>query len=606
MLRQLRMQNYRCFDDHTILFEPNTVVVGKNNAGKSSVIEALRLVGAVVNRKGAAFVPAPGWLGLSKFQVGIAPGISPLGLNLNAVFHRYGEPPAVITANFVGGAIVTLYLGREETIFATICENKDWVSSQAKFLRLKLPWIAVLPQIGPLLAEEYRLANEWVTTYLNSRLSSRHFRNQLVRMDASFAEFKRLAEETWQGLSVDAIQQQATQEGILLSLPVRDGDFVAEVGWMGHGLQMWLQTIWFLSKTPADCTVVLDEPDVYMHPDLQRKLFRLTRSRFRQCVIATHSVEIMAEADPGHILIIDKKEKRSRYADNEPGVQALIDQIGGIHNVHLARLWSARRFLLIEGKDMSVLKRLHAILFPDAELSLDAIPALPIGGWSGWHYAVGSSMTLTNAVGEQITKYCILDSDYHSELEIRTRYEDAAKRGVNLHVWSAKEIENFLLHPRAIRRVLASRIKDREIPSECEVQRKILEICEQERRSVEDGLASALLQADRKLDVITVNKLARERVERTWGSELNRTKMVSGKDTLARLSDWTQQEFGVTFGPPAIARNMTATDIPGELADVIRAVEENVRFLSFDERQARYGLLCPEPPTDKSRSFQPS
>jgi len=50
MLRQLRMQNYRCFDDHTLLLEPNTVIVGRNNAGKSSVIEALRLVGAVVNR----------------------------------------------------------------------------------------------------------------------------------------------------------------------------------------------------------------------------------------------------------------------------------------------------------------------------------------------------------------------------------------------------------------------------------------------------------------------------------------------------------------------------------------------------------------------------
>jgi len=93
---------------------------------------------------------------------------------------------------------------------------------------------------------------------------------------------------------------------------------------------------WFLSRTPPDCTVVLDEPDVYMHPDLQRRLFRLTRTRFRQCIIATHSVEIMAESDPGNILIIDKKEERSRYANNEPGVQLLIDQIGGIHNVHLA------------------------------------------------------------------------------------------------------------------------------------------------------------------------------------------------------------------------------------------------------------------------------
>ena len=36
------------------------------------------------------------------------------------------------------------------------------------------------------------------------------------------------------GLRVDAIQETSTKEGVLLSLPVRDGDFVAEVGWMGR------------------------------------------------------------------------------------------------------------------------------------------------------------------------------------------------------------------------------------------------------------------------------------------------------------------------------------------------------------------------------------
>lgn len=108
MLRQLRMENYRCFEDHTILLEPNAVLVGRNNAGKSSIIEALRIVATVVNRKGAAFVTAPPWLDLSRFQVGIAPGISELGLNLSAVFHRYHEPPAIITATFREGGVVTI------------------------------------------------------------------------------------------------------------------------------------------------------------------------------------------------------------------------------------------------------------------------------------------------------------------------------------------------------------------------------------------------------------------------------------------------------------------------------------------------------------------
>jgi predicted ATP-dependent endonuclease of OLD family len=354
---------------------------------------------------------------------------------------------------------------------------------------------------------------------------------------------------------------------------------------MGHGLQMWLQTIWFLSRTPADSTVVLDEPDVYMRPDLQRKLFRLTRGRFRQCIVATHSVEIMAEADPSNILIIDKKERRSLYANNEPGVQILIDQIGRIHNVHLARLWSAKKFLLVEGKDISLLKHFHSTLFPDVELPLDAVPALSIGGWSGWPYAVGSSMALKNAVGDRITKYCILDCDYHSNEEIQERYVEAQDRGVNLYIWSRKEIENFLLHPKAIRRVLAARIRTGEIPSEKELRQKLLEICEGERRAIEDAFASAQMQTNRKLEVSTVNQRARVHVEKIWRSEDARLAIASGKNLLSELSKWTQEKFGVAFGPPAIARQIRQSEIPPEMTEVIAAIEEGSGFPPLEDRQ---------------------
>jgi hypothetical protein len=55
-----------------------------------------------------------------------------------------------------------VYIGREDTMFATIQANSDWIGTATKFLELKLPWINVLPQIGPLLTEEYRLADDRV------------------------------------------------------------------------------------------------------------------------------------------------------------------------------------------------------------------------------------------------------------------------------------------------------------------------------------------------------------------------------------------------------------------------------------------------------------
>lgn len=579
MLRQLHLQNYRCFNDCAFAFEKATVVVGKNNAGKSTLVEALELVSTVVNRKGATFGCPPRWLDLPKFSRGIAPSISHLGLDLTTVFHRYGEPPAKIIATFEGGVTVTIYVGEEQTIYATIETKSDWVRSPGKFMALSLPWLYVLPQVGPLVSNENLLTDDYVEKNLYTRLSSRHFRNQLFRSPQSFPDFKGLAEGTWHGLRVQNVERRTTKDGTTLSMLVRDGNFVSEAAWMGHGLQMWLQTIWFVSRTTPNSTVVLDEPDVYMHPDLQRKLFRLLRNRFAQCIVATHSVEIMAEADPSEILIVDKSQRRSRFANSEPGVQLLIDQIGGVHNVHLARLWNAKKFLMVEGKDMTLLRQFHSLVFPDAEIPLDGLPNFPVGGWGGWSYAIGSSIALKNAVGDLVVAYCILDSDYHTGKEKNERLQEANKRGVRLHIWSRKEIENYLLNAHAIRRLIASRMKGEVPPTVEEIKAKLIEFCEDEKETVLDGIAAGLMAKDHGLGA-GANKLARAQLAPMWKDPDNRLQLVSGKSLLSKISAWSQTQFGVSFGANAVAKKFRTNELPEEVVSVVRAIEEGEAFAS--------------------------
>ncbi len=577
MLRQLTLQNFRCFENHSLSFQTHTVLVGKNNAGKSSIVEALQLLAAVVNRKSAAFVAPPAELGLREFRSCIRPKVSHLDLALGTIFHRYNDPPAVLTGVFERDTTVTVYVSGPETVCATVQARKNWIISTHQLRQLALPWIYVLPQVGPLQIEEYLLDDSYVAEKMFSNLSSRHFRNQLSRHPVEFVNFKRLAESTWPGLRVDPVERRVDKKGALLSLMVRDGDFVGEVGLMGHGLQMWLQTIWFVSRVPAASIIVLDEPDVYMHPDLQRKLSRSIAGRFEQSIVATHSVEVMAEADPGEILVVDRTRRRSRYANTEPGVQLLIDQIGGIHNVHLARLWSCRRFLLVEGKDLALLRRFHSLLCPGAELPIDALPSLAIGGWGGWARAVGSSLAMKNAVGEQITVYCILDRDYHTDAQVDDRLAEAKAVGVQLHIWSAKEIENFLLNPSAIHRIIANRTGTKPAPSPNSVWNEILAICETLKNTVIDGVA-AEIQKSKRVDLVAANREAREHVKCVWEDVDRRVAAVPGTEVLSRLSEWAQREFHVAFGPPAVARRMTRAEVPAEVVWIVEAIERGVGF----------------------------
>lgn len=67
MIKKLRLQNFRCFNDHIIPLRPTTIIVGRNNAGKSTIIEALRLISIVVSRyQSLNFSSVPDWLEIPK------------------------------------------------------------------------------------------------------------------------------------------------------------------------------------------------------------------------------------------------------------------------------------------------------------------------------------------------------------------------------------------------------------------------------------------------------------------------------------------------------------------------------------------------------------
>jgi AAA15 family ATPase/GTPase len=75
--------------------------MGKNNAGKSTLVEAIRLLSLASSKyKNIVYKEPPSWTGLSKRHKVIKPSLSPIELELEKVFHRHNDPPAIITAIF--------------------------------------------------------------------------------------------------------------------------------------------------------------------------------------------------------------------------------------------------------------------------------------------------------------------------------------------------------------------------------------------------------------------------------------------------------------------------------------------------------------------------
>lgn len=583
MLKEIKLNNYRGFQEHTIPIREFTIAVGENNAGKSTLVEALRLLSIVTARyKNLPFRRPPSWANLPLRYRGVSPSLRSTEVQFQTLYHHYAEPPAVVTAVFDSSVTITMYLGGDEELFAVIRDATGQViGTRASAKGLQLPVVSTMPQVAPLAAEEQILTEEYVRGALFSPLAPRHFRNQLHLFRAFFQEFKSVAEDSWSGLQIRSLDVEGSMSDRRIYLQVRNEDFVGEVGLMGHGLQMWLQTIWFLTRARGSQTVILDEPDVYMHPDLQRKLVRFLRTRFQQIVLTTHSVEIMSEVQPQNVLIVDRKKQQSIFAGDLEAVQRLLSGIGSAHNVHLARLWAARRLLLVEGKDLAVLKRVHDLYFPEAE-SLQSVPNMEIGGWAGWQYAVGSSMAFRNAMGQEVTTYCILDPDFRTPATIARRLEDARGRDVQLHIWNKKEIENYLLLPCVIARVIQQRLDGertprRQAPSEEDIWQKIVELADTLEDETLDKLSNEFSQEDRAAQEQS-NSKARARLRKCRGEQVNIVSLVSGKKLFAMLSDWTSGSYGVSFGTRAILNNLQKTEVPEEIGRVVTAIEKGWPF----------------------------
>lgn len=70
MLKKIEFENYRCFGNSKMSIRDIAIVVGKNNSGKSSIIESLRLI-AMATKKctKAMYNYPPESLGLPLFSM---------------------------------------------------------------------------------------------------------------------------------------------------------------------------------------------------------------------------------------------------------------------------------------------------------------------------------------------------------------------------------------------------------------------------------------------------------------------------------------------------------------------------------------------------------
>lgn len=583
VLKKLTIRGFRCYENSTVAFQPTSILVGRNNAGKSTLIEALKII-SVISRKyrTAHFISPPAWL-IGETDNGISPSIDRIGISGEGIFYMYRNSQALIEASFSNGSSIKAYIGEYLSVFALIIGRNGQPARNSKEAKsVIIPTVEVLPQISAVLDTEILISKETVDINMPTRLTSRNFRNQLYYYKGLFPRFKELAEQTWEHLQIKPIESTLLDKGRTLQFYVRDNSFESEIAWMGHGLQMWLQTMWFVSRCGRDSIVVLDEPDVYMHADLQRRLVRFVAPMFSQLIIATHSIEILEEVTANSVIPVDSRRRQIKPIGDHVLLQQLAEEMGSSLNLDLSRLFLSKRFLIWEGEDTDrrILSAFQSVLSPMDIHPISSFPKVYVEGWGGWQRALAVAEVF-NQNKIDIKCYCVFDSDYHLEEDIHQRQEEAQGRGVNLHIWHRKEIENYAINEDVILRYITRHKRKGQVSAQV-LQEKLFEIASSMEQEFYADVADEIRMKDHKLSVKTALEAAKNLVANKW--KRDPFCVLPGKTVIKSLSAWSHMTFGVAFDALDLVHEFQPKEVPEEIRNVIDIIIEG---RAFDTASAR-------------------
>jgi predicted ATPase len=573
-ITKLEVQNFRRFGRFSISFKEHNVFVGPNNSGKSSLLDAFRILNSCF-RSSRRLNPA-----LEGGESGVISGYSAIPdasipVPLANITQNYSEEDAQFLFSHRNGNKLRILLHPNRLTRCHLLSDTELPRTSSAFRRAFPVELVVIPPLGPFEEEEDYVQDQTIARNRFTRLANRYFRNIWYRADQDeFEAFKFAVEDSWPGITIS--KPEPSGHPAKLFMFYRENRIDKEMYWSGYGFQIWLQILTYFTTRPNNSVLVMDEPDIYLHPDLQQKLLRLAKSLFTETIFATHSVEIINASSSADLVLINPGYRRARRVATDYEYQDLLNYLGSADNVEFPRMARARRIIFFEGKDKKILSKLAAC----RGLSIDEKPdtlILEVGGFGQWRRVREVAWAIRHMFRMRANVMCLFDRDYRSPAEMEKFKDDMSNEGITCLVLGRKELENYIIVPEALVRLVTSRIRQRRRPIPQDLVEQITNmICEETERlkfQVESQLAVNRIRycrdtGDRR-DDSDIARAALEEFADSWGHIEGRLKLVPGKELITALSQRFQQAWNVSISPLSLTGELKGAEIDPELGEIL-------------------------------------
>lgn len=573
MFKSVKFSNFKGMREYSVTLREMNVLVGPNNAGKSTILDAFRVLSVALKharRRNPTAISVNG-----RTQAGWEIPSTQLPISLANIHSDYqDEIETSVTFTLTNGNKIHLTFEDNSRCVLTVDETGSHTRNTTQFRRNFPVEIASFPTLGPLEEHEDLLSDPYVERWQGSRLTHRMFRNVWYRNRDRFPEFQRLVEQTWPGMSVRPPELHGYAPA-RLSMFCEENRALRELSWAGFGFQVWLQILTHFMNAASATTLVVDEPEIYLHPDLQHRLFQLLRTSRQQVILATHSVEIVNEADHDEVVLINRTRRSAKRVGDIEGLQEALFSIGSGQNIHLAKLSRGKKILFLEGQDYKLLKRFAARAGFSAISDDINITVVPIGGFTQRQRIEDAAWTFERVLRAEIAIAALLDRDYRCNDEIEELVTSARAAIPHFHVLGSKEIENYLLVPPAITRATQERLRERQAASTIsqeQIEATLLR-CTEEIKS--DVIAQLIANRVRfstgrdSRDPATVMSDALRQLDSDWRNLSRRLSIIPGKQILTALNRELQREFQVSITAAQIIRHLAVEEIDPSLQAIL-------------------------------------
>lgn len=565
---------FRAFERLKIGLAPNAYIVGPNSAGKSTVLESIALAQQCLKRVGRQ-APTLRVKHAGEYRRGyLLPRVGEEGAD-DPVRHEFGTAEARVSLYWENGASIHMVwpeeIDNERPTPFFYLETADGIEprSSTEVGKVFAP-LTLIPVVTPLERWEQLKDVNYVRRNASTRLASRHFRNHArqMRMAGEWDGFKTFVAQWAPEIALLDVELDAGANRLNIFYTEPGSRVPKELAWAGDGLQIWLQLLWHVFRVGDSKTIVLDEPEVYLHPDLQRRLVRLLDGLNIQVILASHSTDVISEAPLDDVLWVDRRLGQARKANSQRALSALSASLGSSYNLALARSMRARLVVASDCEDLTII-RLLAFHVGATNLANEYnVSFVPLREVSNWTDTSNLGEVIREVLPPDLPAVILLQAGQRPHSINTELLRNLSAPGNTVRFWTKAEIENYLLQADTVAKLSGAAPEA--------IEQRITEAVESLHDASRSAFCSASIRVATSMDSRKALLEAEEAFDEIWMDSRRRLGIVRGTQVLRLVNAWLESEGYRTVTNRKIAKSIRPHMLEDEIFNLLVEIDDLV------------------------------